>query len=206
MFVSFGAPAFEVSWQVDALGGALAAAWDAQAFVVVDALVGVDVVDVTSVALAFEGAGGVHAAPVGTHGGHQGAFVDFFSFVRHRVDDLTGTLTAEGSVFDCERKVSCGATDRGVQLTSPLRGARCTGLPPALPHGAAAKLLRQALRRRVRARATVVLQITSLLPHIDAFLCKTNHQQKFPNHPATYFLQELACILPGRRNDTSLPR
>lgn len=94
MFIAFGTSTFKVSWKVDALRVALAGPWYLQTLVIVGALVRIDVVDVSSVALTFKAARSVHALTMAAHCGHEEAFIDVFRFVGHGVDYLTGALAA----------------------------------------------------------------------------------------------------------------
>lgn len=101
VLVTFRAFAFEASREVDALRVALARTRGSQTLVLVYALMRVDVVGVSAVALTLETAGRVHAEPVFAHGGHQTAFVDFLGLVRHGVYYLAGFRAAQSRVFTC---------------------------------------------------------------------------------------------------------
>lgn len=104
VLVPLGTFALEAAREIDALGVALARV--SQALVVVDALVRVDVVDVAPVALTLETSRRVHAFAVFAHRRHQVALVDLDGFVRHRVDDLTGSTSAQRKMFIWESEGS----------------------------------------------------------------------------------------------------
>ena len=57
------------------------------------------VVDVASIALAFEAAGHIHADAILAHLGHQRTFVNLLGHACHRIDDGSGTITAQGKIF-----------------------------------------------------------------------------------------------------------
>lgn len=111
------------------------------------------VVDVATIALAFEAAGHIHADTILAHLRHQRTFINLLGHARHWIDDGSGSITAQGKIFSR----SLFRTLFAVLAPSSTHGTTANHSSLRLHHGTSASVVGE-------------VHVAKLLTHVDAFL------------------------------------